>query len=97
MVSLWLAPGPAFSRRDELLGQVVVCFDFLADRRVVDTLAEPIDRGKAAQAVVRPLPVVEVLPLCKEPVQLGIVEVHRRPEFLERGLLDPLDLAVEMR
>lgn len=33
-------------------------------------------------------PVVEVLPLGEAVVQLGVVEVHGRPEFLERGLLE---------
>lgn len=60
-------------------------------------LADTIYWRQATQAVVRPLPIVEVLPLGNEAVQFGAVEIRRRPEFLKRGLLDALDLAVEMR
>jgi hypothetical protein len=43
------------------------------------------------------LPVVEGLPFGKSVGDVGSGEVDGRPELLERGPLDPLDFAVEVR
>lgn len=66
-------------------------------RGVVDALSEAIDRGKTAEAVVRPLPAAKVLPLGPFGLKVRITEVGGRPTLFEGRLLHLLDLAVEMR
>ena len=59
--------------------------------------ADTIDGRLAGEAVVRPLPVVEVLPLSKAVGDFGIVKRNGPPELLQGGALNPFDLAGEAR
>ena len=61
-----------------------------------DELADAIDGRLAPEGVVRPLPVLEVLPFGQAVGDVGALEVDGRPELLERGALGSLDLAVEV-
>ena len=101
MVSLRLGlgprAGPVVARQDELTGRVKGGGDLCAGWGLIEPFAEPVDRGKAAEAVVRAFPVIEVLPVGRLGFEIWVVEVDGRPELLESGALDALDLAVQMR
>lgn len=97
MVSIWPPRWPGLTERDEVFVEVIRSFYVFAERSIVDPLADPVDRRQPVQAVVRSLPVLEVLPLVKAIVELGIFEIHRWPELLKSCLLDALGLSVEVR
>jgi hypothetical protein len=95
MVSIWSARWPAVTGCNELPCEIVGSFDVFADRRVVDALAGAVDGSETVETVMRPLPVVEMLPFRQALLELRIVKSHRRPELLERRLLDTFDLAID--
>lgn len=64
MVSLstWRGSWPRLALQDERALRIIGGGDLLAGWRLVDQLAQPVDGGEAAEAVIRPFPVVEMLP-----------------------------------
>ena len=60
-------------------------------RCLLEPFADPVDRRSTAEAVVGPLPIVEVLPFVEAVPELRVIEVDCRPELLERGSLNPFD------
>jgi len=70
--------------------------DLFAERDVVDVVAEAVDGRVAAEAVVRPVPDIELLPFNNLGFEFGVTWVHGGPELFEVCALNALDLPVEM-
>ena len=98
MVSFLAWPGswPGLTWQDELGLRIIGGGNLLAGRRLVDQLAQPVNRGEAAEAVMRPSPIVEVLPFGQLGIQFRSLQIDSRPKLLECRLLHPLHLAVEI-
>ncbi|MEM9429354.1 MAG: hypothetical protein AAGA32_07635, partial [Pseudomonadota bacterium] len=88
---------PEVSRQDWLVLDVFLGGALHFEWRLVDAFAEPVDWDAAAEAAMRAIPDVDVLPLGKRRCQLGIVRFGGRPELFEGPSLHPFDLAVEWR
>ena len=87
---------PVVPRQDELAIRIVVGGDLLAGGSLAQEIANTVNRRAAAEAVVRAVPVVEVLQLGEPVFELRISQIDRRPELFESGSLHPFDFSIEM-
>ena len=82
---------PVVPWQDELAIRIVVGGDLFAGGSLAKEVAHTVNRRPAAEAVVRAVPVVEMLPL-REPVfELRIPQIDSGPELFESVSLHPFD------
>src|SRR5215218_8129734 len=82
---------------DELPARVVGGPDGLGGGDLRRQLGDALGRRPAAEGAVRAVVVVEGPPVLEPRGEVGAPRVDGGPELLERGALDPLDLAVQVR
>ena len=88
--------GPVVPRQDELTIRIVVGGDLLAGGSLAKEIAHTVNRRAAAEAVVRAVPVVEVLPFGDPVLELRIPQIDSGPELFESASLYPWEICARV-